>query len=426
MHLKAASLCLLMNAVCGTRGRYFAAALMPFLAFALASSRAFPQAAASRPSASDSPIKAPAQFADLSRRAQTALDADELDKAIPLLRKALALNPRWAEGWWSLGTSYYDQGRYAEGELAFQRVVALDPRHGTAHAFLGLCQFELGDDKDALQNIELSRNLGTSIDPQLRDVVLYHEGVLLQRAGHFIGAQGAFSSLCLGGTRSEDVVRAFGMASLHMADREAPLPNTESGRAVELVGRAACLAAQKDVDSARRLFSQAIESYPQVPYVHYAFGRELVDEHDTAGAVAQFKDELALGHDRVQALLQIAAAEYKIDSAAGLPYAERAVALAPHLPFAHFLYGLLLMNTGAYAKALPELEAASKGLPRDPKVWWALGSAYEQSGRSQDAAKARARFAVLKQEAARQAQSPEAQEVPVNVPVGSDVTPKDR
>ena len=38
-------------------------------------------------------------FATLSAKAQAARDADRLDEAVTLYRKALALKPSWAEGW---------------------------------------------------------------------------------------------------------------------------------------------------------------------------------------------------------------------------------------------------------------------------------------------------------------------------------------
>jgi tetratricopeptide (TPR) repeat protein len=334
-------------------------------------------------------------FESLKERAMAALNAEKLDEAIPLFRKALVLNPRWTEGWWSLGTTYYDQDRYAEAALALKKVVALDPKQGTARALLGLCEFELGDDAAALRDIEASKDLGVAVDPQLRDVVLYHEGVLLQRAGRFVAAEKPFASMCVSGARSEDVIRGFGMAALRMRDRTIAPPSTEAGRVVELVGRGSCLAARKDFEQARTVFSSAEESYPHFPYIHYAFGRVLNDAQDTAGAVAEFKHELDEGHDRLLPLLQIAAAEYKVDSAAGLPYAEQAVKLTPEMPFAHFLLGLLLQSTGAYERAVTELEIASKGLSQDKRVFWALGVAYNQVGRPEDAARARAEFARL-------------------------------
>ena len=381
-------------------------------------------------SMSQEPHKNPrsdASFQTLSDQATAALDADRVDEAIPLLRKALGMNPRWAEGWWSLATAYYDQDRYAEAALAFQKVVALNPKHGTAHAMLGLCEFEMGNDAAALRDIEASKDLGTDIDPQLRDVIFYHEGLLLQRTGRFVGAQKAFSSLCLGGARSPDLIRAFGMAALQMRDKDFPPAGSEAAQVVEQVGNAACLAAQKKFDASKGAFARAVQSHPDFPYAHYAFGRELVEVHDVAGAVAEFKSELALGHDRLLPLLQIAAAEYRVDSNAGLAYAQQAVNVAPQVPFAHFLLGLLMMDTGSYEAAVPELEIASKGMPRESKVFWSLAAAYAHTGRPQDAARAREQFIKLNRKAAGQAQDAGAADSPdvqVNVPDESNTTPE--
>lgn len=377
-----------MPAFSKTRPSPLAAAFFGVLAILAVPSTLHSQSAAH-------PAPSSAQFQALSQRAMAALDADHLQDAVPLFRKALALNPRWAEGWWSLGTAFYDQNSYAEAELAFQHVLALDPKHGTAHALLGLCEFELGDDKAALRDIEASKTLGTDIDPQLRDVVFYHEGLLLQRAGRFVAAEKPFASLCLGGAASSDVVRAFGMTVLHLRDRQPPPAGTDLAGAVDQVGRAVCSAAQKDFDSARQQFSAAIAAHPTTPYVHYAFGRVLVDARDVPGAVAQFKLEIDLGHDRVLPMLQIAAAEYKVDPSAGLPYAQQAVALAPNLPFGHYLLGLMLVNTGAEEQAIPELEIARKAFPKDLRIYWSLASAYARAGRTKDAAGARAEVSRL-------------------------------
>lgn len=360
-----------------------------------------------------------------------ALDADKLQAAIPLFRKALALNPRWAEGWWSLGTAYYDQESYAEAELAFQRVVAIDPKNGTARALLGLCEFELGDDKAALRDIEASKDLGIDLDPHLRNDVFFHEGVLLQRAGMFGGAEQPFASLCIGNAGGDDVARAFGMAALRMRDRLPPAPGSEAAAVVEQVGRAACLAARKDFDSARQQFTLITGAYPHFPYVHLAFGRVLLDAHDIPGAIAEFKREIDEGYDRVLPMLQIAAAEYKIDPAAGLPYAEQAVALAPQLPFAHYLLGLLLTSTGADEKAIPELETARRAFPHDTQVYWSLATAYARVGRAQDAAKARAEVARLSRKSAQQGEGAgagstpgESPDAPIHVTDAAEQGPK--
>ena len=137
-----------------------------------------------------------AEFKTLAAKAAAAQDAEHLDEAAALYRKALRINPRWAEGWWSLGAIDYDADRYAEASLEFQKVVALDLRHGTARVLLGLCQFRLGQDGEALKNIEAAKATGIAADEQLRREMFYDEGVLLQRAGRFEAARDALGSLC--------------------------------------------------------------------------------------------------------------------------------------------------------------------------------------------------------------------------------------
>jgi tetratricopeptide (TPR) repeat protein len=148
----------------------------------------------------------------------------------------------------------------------------------------------------------------------------------------------------------------------------------------------------------------------------------LFDAKDVPGAVEEFKRELDEGHDRVLAMLQIAATEYKIDSTAGLPYAQQAAALAPQLPFAHYLLGLLLADTGADEKAIPELEIAHKAFPQDTRVDWSLAAAYAHVGRAKDAADTRAEVARLYRKFGRPddgtgagANPAESQDAPINL-----------
>jgi tetratricopeptide (TPR) repeat protein len=331
--------------------------------------------------------------------ANAARDAQQLDKAVLLYRQALALQPAWTEGWWSLGTIYYDADNYADAANAFSKVVAQDYRQGTARAMLGLCEFELGQEVEALRDIEASKSLGVIEDAQLRQVVLFHEGLLLQRASRFEGAQKALSSLCLSGIRGDEVQQTFGMVVLRMPDKKPPAAGSEDAEVVEHLGRGACLSGQKNYEAARPEYAFVIKNYPQHRYVHYAYGRFLLDARDLTAAIEEFQQEIKADPNSVLARLQIAAAEYKVNAAAGLPYAEEAVRLAPDQPFAHYLLGLLLLDNGDYQAAIPPLEIAQKAFPKETKVYWSLGVAYAHVGRAQDAARARANVARLNQAA---------------------------
>jgi tetratricopeptide (TPR) repeat protein len=377
-----------------SRALITAATLLIAAVLALECSFATAQLSASRAGASTAGTKA---FQALAKSADEAREAGRLDEAAKIYRRALALNPKWAEGWWSLGTLYYDGDKYSEAALAFGRVVALDPKQGTARAMLGLSEFELGQPERALKDIEESKTLGVLDDKQLRDVVMYHDGLLLQRAGQFEAAKAALTSLCLNGVRSNELAAIFGMVALRIRDAAPPDPGTEAGQVVQHIGRGACLSGAKEYEAAKAEFEGAIAQAPHYPLVHYAFGCELVDARDIPGAIREFEAEIAEQPKSVLPRLHIAVAEYKVDSAAGLKYAEEAVQLEPNLPLAHYLLGLLLLDTGAYERSVSELEIARKAFLQEGRIDLSLATAYAHVGRAQDAARARAEFARKKQ-----------------------------
>jgi len=340
-------------------------------------------------------------FQALAAKAAAARDADHLDEAIALYRKALALRPGWTEGWWSLGTIEYDRNAYAAAARDFERVLPLAPKDGTARVMLGLCEFELGQEKAALEHLQAGRSLGVADDAQLQEVALYHEGVLLLRGGQYKLAQATFGAVCQADSASDAVLDGLGRAVLRREPGVAEDARTQW--LVRRVGKAACLNAEKKYEDSARLYEDMLSEFPDFANLHYAYGRMLVSANQVAKAVEQFKLQIAADEKNVAARLEIAATLYKVDSAAGLPYARQAVALSPQLPFAHYLLGLLLLETDDYAAAIPELEIAAKAFPKEKKIFFALGSAYSRAGRRDEAAKARAEFERLNAESSADA-----------------------
>jgi len=347
-------------------------------------------------------------FAALSREADAARDAEDLSKAAPLYQRALALRPAWKEGWWSLGMVQYVKSDFANCARAFRKLISLTPTNGTAYAMLGLCQFELGRDEQALHNIERGGALGVPSDNQLRDVMRYHQGILLQRLGRFEGARESFEGLCADHVETKEVLIRLGMVFLEMSDRTPPV-REPSADVILGVGQAACLAAQDKRAQARQAYIALIHQYPDFPHIHYAYGRFLVDKANEPDAAAkEFEQEISNNPGDAVAWLQVASAKYRIDSSGGLPYAEEAVRLNPQYPFGHYVLGLLLVDTGEYQKAIPELETARRTFPYQiPQLYFSLGVAYSHVGRKEEAAHARAMFEQLKKKQEQQTASPE-------------------
>jgi predicted Zn-dependent protease len=334
-------------------------------------------------------------FASLSARAEAARDADRLDEAQSLYRKALILRPGWAEGWWSLGTIAYDRNSYGEADRAFQKLIVLAPSNGNAYVMMGLTEFELGRDSLALRHLDQGMRLGIDESANLRQVALYHRGILLQRAGKFQAAKETLEQLCMQGSQGEGVTRTLGMVLVRNGSREAPASATDDAIILEQIGRAGCLAGQKKFDEAKQELSATVRLHSAFPNIHYAFGTVLLEADDLAAAKAQFKEQIKDNPEDWVCRLQIAAAMYKTNSDEGLIYARQAVALAPREPFGHYLLGMLLLDTGDYQNAIPELEIAHKAFPQEGKIHIALGSAYSHLGKRQEASRVRAEFARL-------------------------------
>ncbi|MGP8253348.1 MAG: tetratricopeptide repeat protein, partial [Terracidiphilus sp.] len=180
---------------------------------------------------------------------------------------------------------------------------------------------------------------------------------------------------------------------LHINSEAAPAESTPEGDVVQHIGRGACLSAANEYDQARREYDYVLQANPHFPLVHFAYGKFLLEARDRPGAIEAFKQEITEAPNSVLARLEIAATEYKVDSAAGVEYAQQAVKIAPGSALPHYLLGLLLLDTGDYQGSIPHLEIAKKALPQESKLYWSLGVAYAHVGRPKDAAEARATFA---------------------------------
>ena len=345
---------------------------------------------------------APSQFSALAAKAEGAREADRLTEAAALYRRALALRPTWAEGWFYLGTIHYDRNEFSSAAQAFRRVVAIQPKTGTAMAMLGLSEFQLGLDASALKHLQAAKEIGVADDPDLRQTLLFDEALLLQRKGGFEKAQESLETLCQQNVEREDQVQILGMVQLRLRTTDPGAKSSPSPDIFRRLGHAACLAARKKFDEARPEYAGIVKDYPDFPNVHFAFGNFLLNIPDIPAAREQFEQEIKRNPKDVVSRLKIAAALYRTDSSAGIPYAEQAVQLDPKLSFAHYLYGLLLLDTDDYKRAIPELETAKKGITDDPKLYFALGTAYARAGRTADAERARAQFQRLQKGATNQ------------------------
>lgn len=354
-----------------------------------------PGQATSAPASGAAKTKAPTssnRFEQTSKQAAQARDQNRREDAIRLYREALKLKPSWLEGWWDLGAILYDADRYEEARETFRRLADLKPEGAPAWAMLGLCEFELRNYEPALQHLRRAQATGgLESNPELTSVAQYHLAILYTRFEEYEpGAQTLFT-MARAGNESPSLIEALGLCVLRMPFLPSEMP-PDKREMVLMAGRAAYDMRTHRPADGKKEFEELIARYGEMPNVHYAYGTFLLTT-DTDAALAEFNREIQISPNHVPARLQIAFEDIKrADFAAGLPFAEKTVELAPQLFAAHDALGRILLGMGKTDQAISELETAAKMAPDSPEVRFALYTAYARAGRKEDAERTRAEF----------------------------------
>jgi tetratricopeptide (TPR) repeat protein len=338
--------------------------------------------------------QAQAEFNQLSKQADEAREAGRLDEAVSLYNNALRLNPTWAEGWWYLGSIFYDRDRYLEGREALRNLLALQPKNGPAWALIGLCEFQLKNYETALADIQNSRVLGLGGNKALINVARYHAAIIMTRMEQFELGYEVLRDFAREGNQSMSVIEAMGINALRMPFLPSEV-TADKREMILLAGRAFFHMAARQVQDTERAFQELVSRYPQTPNVHYAHGVFLLIDTPDA-AIEAFKRELKISPTHIPALLQIAFEYIKRNEfEAARPFAEQAVQISPNLFATHNALGRVLLELGQVNEAIKQLEIGVNLAPDSPEMYFALAKAYARAGRKEDAAKARTQFMTL-------------------------------
>jgi tetratricopeptide (TPR) repeat protein len=335
-------------------------------------------------------------FEALVKKADAARQADQADEAIRLYKQAVRAKPGFAEGWWYLGTLFYESDQYTDGRAAFRHVTGLKPEMALGWAMLGLCEFETKDYDSALGHLEKADQLKIPGEQGFYDVSKYHFALLLIRSGRFEPAAKIIGDFARQGKDGPQFTEAMGLAALRKPLLPNELPPLEREMVLD-VGHALCDAAARRAAEAERDRVDLLRKYPNTPQIHYISGT-MVLASDSDKALEEWNAELAISPDHPQALVSIAAEYLKRgEYQTALPYAEKAAATSPNYFAAHAILGQVLAEGDLdIVRGTHELEVAVHLAPWQPQVHFALGTAYAKAGRKADAAKEREEFLRLR------------------------------
>ena len=333
----------------------------------------------------------PVTFDVLRRQAEEARSAGRVDQAVDLYKQAVGLQPSWTEGYWYLGTIYYDADRHGDCRDAFARVTEHQPENGAAWAFLGLCEFRLRQHTAALDHLNRAALAGVGDDAAFVAVVGYHRAILLARFEQFERALDVDVSLVRGGNTTPAMLDALGIAWLRLPLLPDDVP-PEKRELVRLAGTAGVFRIGMMKAEAERAFTELVSRYPDTPNVRYMYGMYLAFDHPD-DAIEQFRLELVHSPGHVPARVLIAQELIKRgDFDAARPYATEAARLDPRNFMGRRVLGEIKLHAGDVPGAIADLEAAAVLEPSSPSVRFHLARAYRRAGRAADAERERAEF----------------------------------
>ena len=333
----------------------------------------------------------PPSFASLSRQAQAARDANQLEKAMELYKKALKLKPAWEEGLWSLGSIAYDLDRYPDCVSAFRSLTKVKPDGTPGWTMAGLCEYKLRDFGAALENLAHAEQLGFNENAELARLARLHYALVLNKEGTFEKAITILTELTRIDKKSPEIMVAAGIAGIRQPWLPSEVPESKRDLVYKL-GDAMASAMELDYKGANQKFEDLVAAYPSEPNVHFRYGALLCIQ-DADRGIGELKRTLELAPNHVTALVSLSAISLKReDLRASVEFGERAVKASPGDFSTHIVLGRALLASDDPARAATELELATKLAPAVPEAHFSLATAYRRLGRKNDATREQDEF----------------------------------
>lgn len=306
-------------------------------------------------------------------------------------RAYLKTHPGSPEPYAQLGVLEARQGNYKQAIPLYRKALALDQRVSAVRLNLGLALFKDGQLKEAIPEfVELLKTVQPgSADAQRLDILAgmsYYGLAQYQQAIPYLrtAATNDPSNLPLRLTLAQSCLWSKQYQCVMDVYREILNLNAESAEADMLAGEA--LDEMKDNEGSTKMFRAAVAANPKAPNVHFGLGYLLWTQKQYPEAATQFQSELENDPSHAQSMLYLGDTDLQLNKPDDArPWLERAIKLNPSLGLGDLDLGIIDSDAGHNEDALRELEVAEKLQPTDVNVHWRLARLYRAMGRREEA-----------------------------------------
>jgi tetratricopeptide (TPR) repeat protein len=306
-------------------------------------------------------------------------------------RTYLKAHPASSEAYAHLGLLEARQEHYKQAVPLYRRALALDPHVPGLRLNLGLALFKGGELKESISEFKILLKSAPPNSPEAQRLTLL-VAMAEYGVGDYAAAVPYLKEVAANDPNNLQLLLALAHSCLWSKQYQCVLDtyhkmlmlNAESAEADMLAGEA--LDELKDVPGAIQQFRNAIKANPREPDVHFGLGYLLWTQRQYPEAAAELQAELADNPNHAQALTYLGDADMQLNHAdLALPMLEKAVQINPGLELAHLDLGILDSDAGRKEEALQELRTAAELAPNDTNVHWHLGRLYRMIGKKDEA-----------------------------------------
>jgi tetratricopeptide (TPR) repeat protein len=329
---------------------------------------------------------------DQQRRTAIALEQQgDVAGAEGAWRGLLKTHPDSAEAYAHLAVLEAHQQRYSEAVPLYRKAEALDPSMQGVRLNLGLALFKSGSLKEAILTFTPLLKREPASSPEALRLT-----TLIGLAHYGLGEYAAAVPFLKQATAADPKNLPFRLALAHSCLWSKQYPcvlevyheiltlNAESAEADMLAGEA--LDEMKDNAGATAQFRAAVKADPREPNVHFGLGYLLWGQLQYEEAAREFEAELANNPEDAQALVYLADSDMRLSHPeAAPPLLEKAIRIDPAIQLAHLDLGILHADAGKKEDALREFKTAEKLGPNDQNVHWRLARFYQAEGKKDEA-----------------------------------------
>ncbi len=306
-------------------------------------------------------------------------------------RALLKVHPADAEAYAHLGLLAAREERYTEAVPLYRKALALNPKLPGVRLDLGLSEFKSGDLKAAIQTFTPLLKSEPAASPEALRLT-----TLIGLAHYGLGEYAAAVPFMKAATEHDPQNLPFRLVLAHSClwakqyqcvldvYHQILMLNAESAEADMLAGEA--YDEMKNDAGATQQFRAAVKADPRLPNVHFGLGYLLWRLMQYDEAAQQFKAELANDPEHAQALTYLADSEIRMNHPeAAPPLLEKAIRIDSSIALAHLDLGIVYDDGGRKVEALRELKTAEKLNPNDVNIHWRLARFYLAEGKKDEA-----------------------------------------